>query len=102
MVIQYHNGCSLITHHTSLCSGINCRNRSVKDLVSLFLHCRVTCPNVKAVEKLTSQLRYMKNFSVVDINFVKTAETEALAQCITGLNEDSSSLKIPIYIYSWY
>ena len=36
----------------------------------------------------------MKNFSVVDINFVKTAETEALAQNILGLNENSSSFKI--------
>ena len=36
----------------------------------------------------------MKNFSVVDINFVKTAETEALAQNILGLDEDSSNFTI--------
>ena len=34
------------------------------------------------------------NFSVVSINFVKTAETEALAQNILGLDEDSSSFTI--------
>ena len=60
----------------------------------LFFHCRVTCPNVKVVRKLTSQLRYMMNFSVVNTNFVKTAETEALVQNIPGLNEDSSSFRI--------
>ena len=54
---------------------------------------------MKAAKKLTSQLRYLMNFSVVNTNFVKTAETEALAQCIPGLDEDSSSLKIPIYMY---
>ena len=53
-------------------------------------YCRVT--NVKAVEKLTSQLRLSITFSVENTNIVKTAETEALAQNIHGLEGDSEHL----------
>lgn len=48
---------------------------------------------MKAVKKLTNQLRRLINFSVGSINFVKTAETESRVQCIPRLNKDSSSLK---------
>lgn len=53
-------------------------------------------------EKLTSQLRLSMTFSVGNINFMKTVKIEAVGQNIPGLNKDSSSLKIPIYIYTWY
>ena len=41
-------------------------------------------------------------FSVGNINFMKTLKIEAVGQNIPGLNKDSSSLKISIYIYTWY
>ena len=47
---------------------------------------------MKAVEKLTSQLRLSITFSVENTNIVKTAETEALAQNIHGLEGDSEHL----------
>ena len=53
-------------------------------------------------EKLTSQLRSSMTFSVGNINFMKTLKIEAVGQNIPGLNKDSSSLKISIYIYTWY
>ena len=48
---------------------------------------------MKAVKKLTNQLRQLINFSVGSINFVKSAETESRVQCIPRLNKDSPSLK---------
>ena len=53
-------------------------------------------------EKLTSQLRLSMTFSVGNINFIKTVKIKVVGQNIPGLNKDSSSLEISIYIYTWY
>lgn len=66
-----------------------------------FFHCRITYPNVKAVEKLTS-LRNSINFSVGSTNFVKTAETERLAQCIPQPNWDSEHLLFWNVLVQWF
>ena len=47
---------------------------------------------VKAVDGRTDKPAEKSN--VENINFVKIVETEALAQCIHGLNEDSEHLYI--------